>query len=178
MLQVAPDLGIPEVRPAIESIGGRWEQKVSPRRKHSLLQSRLGTWLTLWAGERGEVGTEWRFYMLPKGEKPSSLVPDVSYVSFERMPPSFGELREQPTISPDIVVEVLSPLDRMKTLQQKLVIYFAHGSRLVIVVDPEKHVVTMHERGGESRVFGIGDTAVTTAYADLSLDVTALFQRI
>ncbi|HEY9084518.1 MAG TPA: Uma2 family endonuclease [Candidatus Tyrphobacter sp.] len=177
-MQVAPDLGIPEVKPAIESIRGRWEQKVSARRRHSLLQGRLATWLTLWAGDRGEVGTEWRFYMLPKGEKPSSLVPDVAYVSFERMPEAFGELREQPTISPDIAVEVLSPLDRMQTLRQKIAIYLAHGSRLVVVVDPEKRSVTMHEHDREPRTFGSGESALSAEYADLRLDVNALFERI
>jgi hypothetical protein len=80
----APQLGIPEVKPAIESIRGRWQQKVSGGRRHSILQGRLWLWLTLWGRGSGEVGTEWRFYMLAKGEKPSSLVPDVAYVSFER----------------------------------------------------------------------------------------------
>jgi Uma2 family endonuclease len=97
-MRVAPDLGIPETRPAIESIHGSWVRKVSPKRKHALLQIRLGALLLAWAGDRGEVGSEWRCYLLPQSEAPSSLVPDVAYVSFERMPLELGELREKPTL--------------------------------------------------------------------------------
>jgi hypothetical protein len=86
-VQRAPDLGIPEVKPAIESIRGHLVQKVSPKTRHSLLQG------------------------LPKDEKPSSLVPDVAYLSYERMPPE-GELREKPTIEPDVAVEIVSPEDK------------------------------------------------------------------
>ena len=66
-MQEAPDLGIPEVKPAIESIRGRWEQKTEPRRRHAILQVRLAMTVSQWAGDRGDVGTEWRFYFLPEG---------------------------------------------------------------------------------------------------------------
>src|SRR5579862_4096759 len=116
-MQEAPDLGIPEVKPAIESIRGHWTRKMSPQRRHAIQQSRLCELLTRWAGERGEVGSEWRFYFLPEDDRPSSLVPDVAYVSFERMPLKYGELREQPTIAPDIAVEILSPYERRARLR-------------------------------------------------------------
>lgn len=70
--------------------------------------------LTQWAGDRGEVGSEYRFYLLEEGCKQSSLVPDVAYYSFERMPPELGEARETPTIAPDIAAEILSPDDRAR----------------------------------------------------------------
>src|SRR5215469_10224109 len=131
-MQEAPELGIPEVKPAIELVRGRWEQKMSPRRRHAILQGRLCAILTQWAGNRGEVGTEWRCYILPPAERPSSLVPDVAYFSFERMPVECGELREKPTIAPDIAVEVLSPDDRRSLLEEKIAIYLANGCRLVV----------------------------------------------
>lgn len=46
-MQDAPDLGIPEVKPAVESIRGQWYRKVSPRRRHALLQGRLWSLLNL-----------------------------------------------------------------------------------------------------------------------------------
>ena len=95
-MRVAPDLGIPEEKPAIESLRGHWEQKISPQRKHALLQYRIAAVLTAWAGERGEVGTEWRCYMLPSGEPPSSLVPDVAYFSFERLPRELDDFVKNP----------------------------------------------------------------------------------
>jgi hypothetical protein len=37
----APDLHIPQTKPGIESIAGRWVRKVSLQRKHALLQARM-----------------------------------------------------------------------------------------------------------------------------------------
>lgn len=173
----APELGIPEVKPAIESIRGRWVRKASPKTRHAILQGRLYTWLAQWARGGGEVGLEWRFYMLADGDRPSSLVPDVAYVSAGRMPPAIGELREMPTIAPDIAVEVLSPYDSRRILKKKIALYFQFGSRLVVIVDPEGRTVHMTEPPGE-RVFSEGDVALCAAYADLRLDVSELFSRL
>jgi|SRR5580700_11578294 Uma2 family endonuclease len=176
-MQIAPELGIPEVKPAIESVRGRWERKMSPRRRHAILQFRLCAVLDQWARGRGEVGSEWRCYLLPPGEKPSSLVPDVAYFSFERMPLEFGELREKPTIAPDVAVEILSPDDRRPLLDEKIAIYLANGSLLVIVVDPKSRSAEMHEASAITTV--VEPSAATCgAYEDLRLDLTALFERL
>jgi len=157
-------MAIPEVKPAIESIRGRYAQKMSPRRRHAILQLRMGALLTQWAGGRGEVGTEWRFYISPAGEAPSSLVPDVAYVSFERLPLDLGEAREKPEIAPDIAVEILSPGDRLAPLEEKIAIYTANGSMAVIVVDPAAKTV---------RVCGSLD-----AFPGLRIDTEKLFENV
>jgi Uma2 family endonuclease len=176
-MQVAPELGIPEVKPAIESIRGRWERKISPRRRHALLQLRIGTIFTEWAGDRGEVGSEWRCYLLDESSSPSSLVPDVAYYSFGRMPPELGELREKPTIAPDIAIEILSPGERRRLLEEKIALYFDNGSRLVIVVDPQTRLVEMRERRG-ARIFKERDVASCDTYPDLRIDLGAIFARL
>src|ERR1700729_2450854 len=97
----------------VESIRGRREAKVSPKRRHALVQARVARILEDWAGDRGEVGVEWRFYLL-EDRAQSSLVPDVAYVSFERLPRSLpDDARERPRFAPDIAVEIISPGDRM-----------------------------------------------------------------
>lgn len=161
-MRPAPELGIPETKPYIESIRGRWERKVSPRRRHNILQARFSIVLTAWAGDRGEVGSEYRFYLYEEGQKPSSLVPDVAYYSFERLRPEFGEAREKPTIAPDLVVEILSPGDRRKLLEEKIAMYLANGCRLVIVADSIAHTLEFY---GEP-------------YPDLTLDTEALFKNL
>jgi Uma2 family endonuclease len=155
---------IPEVKPAIESIRGRFEQKVSPRRRHAILQLRIGALLAQWAGNRGEVGTEWRFYISPPGEVASSLVPDVAFVSFERLPLELGEAREKPGIAPDIAVAILSPGDRPSLLEEKIAIYTANGCRAVVVVDPTAK---------EVRVCGSLD-----AFPGLRIDTEKLFENV
>jgi Uma2 family endonuclease len=176
-MRVAPELGIPEVKPAIESVRGRWEQKMSPQRRHAIAQFRLCAMLADWAGDRGEVGSEWRCYILPAAETPSSLVPDVAYFSFERMPPELGELREKPTIAPDIAVEILSPDDRRTLLDEKIALYLANGSRLVIVVDPSKHSVEVHEPT-ESCTFYQHDVAACRTYGDFRINLRQLFAKL
>ncbi len=176
-MQVAPELGIPEVKPAIESVRGRWEQKISPQRRHAIVQARLCAVLTTWARDRGEVGSEWRCYLLTPSEKPSSLVPDVAYFSFERMAPEFGELREKPTIAPDIAIEILSPGDRRTLLDEKIAIYLANDCRLVFVVDPVARSAEVHETSGIA-TFEEPAVAICTTYPDLRVDLTELFARL
>ncbi|HTU70057.1 MAG TPA: Uma2 family endonuclease [Candidatus Baltobacteraceae bacterium] len=177
-MQEAPELGIPEVKPAIESIRGRWEQKMNPQRRHALLQWRIAAQLDAAFGEQGEVGSEWRFYLLPPGEKASSLVPDVAYVSYARMPEAYGELREKPTIAPDIAVEILSPGDRLKTLTTKIRLYLDNGARLIIVVDPMAQSVTFHEAAGTRTISHVQGIAVPDAFPELRIDLTKLFAKI
>src|SRR5580692_10724586 len=108
------DIVLPEVKPALEWIGGRAVQKVSPQRKHALAQTRFAIALETWAraGGRGTVGTEWEFRLQPPGEVRRPLVPDVAFISFERLPYDDEAAADIPHVAPDVVVEVLSPRDR------------------------------------------------------------------
>ncbi len=174
IMQIAPELGIPEVKPAIESIRGRWIQKASPQSRHSVVQLRLGALLAAWAGRRGQVGTEWRYYFLPEGERWSSLVPDVAYFSFERLPRDLGEAREKPTVAPDIAVEIVSPDDRRSILDEKIDLYFRGSAKLVIVIDPQRRRVELHE-GGSQSLFGSEEHARSLTFPDLTIDGSDLF---
>ena len=161
-------------KPYVESICGRLVEKVSPKRRHGRLQLRVARLLEDWARDRGEVATEWRFYLLDCG-KPSSLVPDVAYVSFDRLPRDLPEdARERPRIAPDIAVEILSPADRKRTLEEKIRLYFEHGSLAVIVVDPERTSVTVLYRGVDP-VVAMGGSLPVAGFPDLVIDVNALF---
>jgi Uma2 family endonuclease len=173
----APDFGIPEVKPAIESICGLWVRKLSPKRRHAILQGRLWSIFSEAFGDLGEVGTEWRWAILPKGEKPSSLVPDVTYVSFERLPLTLGEVREAAAIAPDIAVEILSPGDNRKYLRRKIEIYLANGSYAVLVVDPAGHRVMLHEPNG-AQIFEGAQVVAIARYPQLRIDLVKLFERI
>jgi Uma2 family endonuclease len=176
-MQLAPDLGIPDdVKPAIESIRGRWYQKMSPRTRHSLLQARMIALLQRWAGDDALIGPEWRFYLV-REERPSSLVPDVAWVAEGRLPSEAGDARERPVLAPDIVVEILSPGDRKRLLETKIGLYFDHGSSLVIVVDPSNRTVRMCERDRDETA-GAGAIAHSIAFPTLAIDIDALFARI
>jgi Uma2 family endonuclease len=79
------EIVLPETKPETEWVRGRALQKVSPQRDHSRLQGAMTMRLDRWAAGRGEVGPEWRFRVAPPGEVRRPVVPDVAYVSNERL---------------------------------------------------------------------------------------------
>jgi Uma2 family endonuclease len=141
------DVILPEVKPALEWVGGRIVQKVSPRRKHALAQTRFAIALETWArdGGRGTVGTEWEFRLKPPGDVRRPLVPDVAFVSFVRLPYDDEVAADIPHIAPDAVVEVLSPGDRQADVEEKIRVYLACGSSVIFLVDTAAQTVTIRD---------------------------------
>lgn len=140
------EIVLPENTPEMEWVRGRALQKVSPQRDHSRLQIAFGIQLDRWAAGRGEVGTEWRFRIAPAGEMRRPLVPDVAYVSNERLRPLSDQELQVPPLAPDVAVEILSPDDRRIDVDDKVSTYLRGGSSLVIVVDPIARLVELHDR--------------------------------
>ena len=124
------EIVLPETKPETEWVRGRALQKMSPKRDHSRLQGALYSALTRWAEGRGEVGPEWRFRVAPPGEVRRPLVPDVAYVSNERLRPLSYEELQLPPLAPDVAVEILSPGDRRIDIDdQNCHIIYAPGRR-------------------------------------------------
>ncbi len=142
---VHQEIVLPHTEPETEWVRGRALQKVSPQRDHSRLQVALAIQLDRWAAGRGEVGTEWRFRVAPPGEMRRPLVPDVAYVSRKRLRPLSDDELQVPPFAPDVAVEILSPDDRRIDVDDKINTYLRSGSSLVIVVDPQKRVVELHD---------------------------------
>jgi Uma2 family endonuclease len=140
------EIVLPETKPETEWVRGRPLQKVSPQRTHSRLQGAMTTELERWATGRGEAGPEWRFRVAPPGEVRRPLVPDVAYVSNERLRPLSDAELELPPFAPDVAVEILSPDDRRADVDDKTAVYLRGGSQLVIVVDPQRRVVELHDK--------------------------------
>jgi Uma2 family endonuclease len=82
--------------------------------------------------------------------------PDVAFVSNARIPPE-GIGAGFPRVAPDLVVEVLSPDETPARLEEKLRDYFAAGTQLVWVVDPDQRIVTVRPRDGEFRSLGAAE---------------------
>lgn len=136
---------LPQTEPETEWVRGRALQKVSPQRDHARLQLGLAIALNRWAIGRGEVGTEWRFRVAPPDEARRPLVPDVAYVANERIRPLIGQDLQVPPLAPDVAVEILSPDDRRDDIEDKIAVYLSAGSSLVIVVDPQRRIVELHD---------------------------------
>jgi Uma2 family endonuclease len=168
------EIVLPITKPETEWILGRAVRKVSPFRTYALLQGALCETLRKWARGRGEVGTEWRFRIAPPGEIRRPLVPDISYVSYERLRDLEGYDLELPPLAPDVAVDILSPGWRRRHLEHKIGVYLAGGSGLVIVIDPPAREARLHDAGGDRTVRG-NDAIVHPALPGFSLALPALF---
>jgi Uma2 family endonuclease len=145
---MAREMVVPEGKPAFEWILGRPVQKVSPRRRHALLQSKFIMLLSAWATGRGEVGSEWRFRLEPPGEDIRPLVPDVAYLSYDRMGERTDNELETPLLAPNAAIEVRSPDDRQTHIDHKIAVYLAAGTDVVILVDPLARTIETVDRCG------------------------------
>jgi|ERR1022692_3889789 Uma2 family endonuclease len=141
------EIVLPPAKPALEWVNGRVLQKVSPRRRHSLAQGRFMTALDDWAQSRGcgIAGTEWEFRIAPPTEDRRPLVPDVAYVSYERVPFDQLDDADNPRVAPNAVVEVLSPGDSQADVEEKVRVYLASGTSVVFLVDTRAQTVTVRD---------------------------------
>lgn len=75
------------------------------------------------------------------------MAPDVAYVRRERMPSS-GRPRGFWRGAPDLAVEVLSPTDAPREVEDKARAWIEAGARLVVLVDPRSRTVAVHRPNG------------------------------
>jgi Uma2 family endonuclease len=91
-------------------------------------------------------------------DPPTLRMPDVSFIRRERLP----EERDPEgffRIPPDLVVEVISPSDRMADVLTKVSMWLEFGVRLVWLVAPESETVTVFRPDREPRTLS-GDESL------------------
>jgi Uma2 family endonuclease len=84
--------------------------------------------------------------------------PDVSFISWGRLPR--GEFPDEPipSLIPDLAIEVVSQSNTKKEIARKLREYFETGVRLAWVVRPKESEVDVYTSLTKVRVLGVGDT--------------------
>jgi Uma2 family endonuclease len=173
------EIVLPETKPETEWVRGRALQKVSPTYSHSHLQSLLLLSVVRWVDQTqlGRFGVEWRFRVTPPGEVTRPLVPDVSYLSFQTLaadaPPAAFEV---PLAAPTLAFEILSPDDKWCDVDHKTKTYLRSGASAVVIVDPRRKRIIVHDANGTSELQP-GDTFAHDAMPGFTIDVAALFER-
>ena len=168
---------LPEAKPALEWINNRVVQKVTPVRKHALAQGEFMAALSMWSRQHknGMAGTEWHFQIQPPGEISRTLVPDVAFLSYDRMPKAEMAETEIPCVAPDAVVEVRSPKDAQRDVDEKTRVYLAAGTAVVFLVDPEQKTITVVDASGRRTLSG-SDTIRHPALQGFELPARTLFE--
>ena len=95
----------------------------------------------------------------------------------ERLRGLTGSDLEVPRLSPDVVVEILSPDDRRADVDDKIATYLAARSTLVVVIDPDAKTVELHDETSTT-LLGVGETLTHAALPGFELSVSALFETI
>ncbi len=168
----------PQTKPATEWIGGRAVQKVSPTAKHANAQGRLVAALLAWAdrASAGRVGTEWEVRIAPPGEEIRSLVPDVAFLSYDRLGFEQDQAAQMPAVAPNVAVEVLSPNDRRRNVEEKIRVYMACGTGLVAIANPESKNVALHDASGVVTL-NIGDTLRHSELPGFAMPIADIFAK-
>ncbi|MEA5618808.1 Uma2 family endonuclease [Cronbergia sp. UHCC 0137] len=79
--------------------------------------------------------------------------PSAAWIKLERWDALTDEEKEKfPPICPDFVIELLSPIDSLKTTQQKMKEYIDNGVRLGILINRKSRQVEIYRPGKEVEV--------------------------
>jgi Uma2 family endonuclease len=85
------------------------------------------------------------------------LGPDLSFVSNEKIPPTGIPVKYWPG-APDLAVEVVSPGNIRREIEEKIEEYLVAGVGLVWIIRPKQHVVTVHRSNTEPATLTESDT--------------------
>jgi Uma2 family endonuclease len=124
-------------------------------------------------GSHGEVNPEWRLHL----QVGTSLVPDLAYVSYQRLQRLSNEEAEEPPFAPEVVAEIRSPSHRRALADEKIRLYLAHGALLVLDVDPAKRLIHAHSHNGVS-VHRAGECFSSPVVPWLEFEVDELFANL
>lgn len=123
------------------------------------------------SGEHGEISSNVQWYLYSHvrenqlgrvytsdtgfrvGER--VLMPDIAFVSLERLP---DDRRKIFSIPPDLAVEVVSPTDIQYRVVEKAFAYLNAGTRLVWIIEPVGKTITVYRSKTDIKVFTREDT--------------------
>ena len=86
------------------------------------------------------------------------LSPDVSFVASSRVPVAGRASKRFFPGAPDLVAEILSPFDTLAKTQRKLQDYFANGTRLAWVLNPQEKSVLVYRTTAAAKLLRTADT--------------------
>ncbi|MBC7929653.1 MAG: Uma2 family endonuclease [Rubrivivax sp.] len=105
----------------------------------------------------------------------SVLGADAAFVSNERLA-TVDNFEKFFPFAPDLAIEVLSPSNTVREINEKIALYFAAGSRAVWVFNPKKRTAAVYTSPSESRTLGENDTLDGgDVLPGFSLDLSKLF---
>lgn len=102
------------------------------------------------------------------------LVPDIAFLSAERIPADLSKVFQIP---PDLAVEVVSPTDALHRVEEKAFTYLEGGTQLVWVLKPRSKTVTIYRSETDITLLTRNDTLTgENVIEGFSCQVATLFE--
>lgn len=135
----------------LELSRGRLVREPAPGPRHGHLTSRLARLLDTFVDEEGLglVFVDTAFTL--SADERIVRVPDVAFVSSERIPEE-GLTDRFWELAPDLAVEVVSPSNRVSEMQQKALDYLDAGAALIWIADPAERTATVYRSRSDIRI--------------------------
>jgi len=153
-----------------ELIDGIAVPKISPKYFHARSARRILNILEEWSKNRGRAEMEWAFDLSDN----FTPVPDLIYVSFERLPESWNENAACP-VPPELAIEIISLGQTFGQMTQKASNYLTGGVLQVWIVDPIAKSITVFYPD-RAPVTYIGDGVIIAAlFPELSIALDRIF---
>ena len=136
-------LELAEIKPEQEYLAGEIFQKPMPQGEHSVLQAGLVTEIDR-VGKPPKLACA--FPELRCTFAGSSIVPDVAVFEWQNIPlkPN-GRITNKFEISPDWIIEILSPAQSANRVIRKISFCLSQGTKLGWLIDPEDESVVIFE---------------------------------
>lgn len=144
--------------------------------RHGRHVARIGRLLDVHASQTGcgvVAGAETGFLLF---RDPDTVrAPDAAFVSMERFEATGDTERFWPG-APDLAVEVVSPGDPFREVQQEAREWVAAGCVAVLVLDPDARTATVYRAGGDSHIYAGEETIdLDDAVPGFSVSVGEMF---
>ena len=107
----------------------------------------ITTEFVIWNRQKklGKVFDSSTCFKLPLG---SNRSPDVAWITLERWEQLTPEQKQTfPPIAPDFVLELMSPTDNLKDVQDKMQEYLDSGVKLGWLINPKTRIVEIYRQG-------------------------------
>ena len=173
-ISLAEFLASPESDDRYEFVDGQVVKKMSPKRFHASLQAELLFFLRTLLEGKGFVYPEWGIVLTRNGQD-WCPVPDLTYISMERLPADVGN--EMCPVPPELVIEIMSEGQTFREFVAKASDYLNAGVLRVWVIEPLHRTLTMFYADRPPETYR-GDRLITDElFPDLAMTVEHFFVK-
>lgn len=167
---------LPPGETAYELVDGKAIPKVSPKYFQSSLQGAFYLLINAWCSKAsGRIRPEWSVKLKRNG-KDWVPAPDLTYVSYDRLPKSWRRNEACP-IPCDLAIEIISPGQTMEEFEEKARDYLHAGVTRVWVVDPEAISITVFFCDGTRLLYTGNTKIIDTLLPGLELSPQLIFEE-